>query len=289
MNIDCTYSAQVRTVDAMRNALEYLRNVQNKHMKPSGIIESTVYFNKGSEHGGLKVYIKVLEFFNQLKELKKLNKTCVYDNAIAVMSDTRLQAYLANLLRFEATLTKRKLNDLGICSTFIGFCKTYEQYRQSGRNFIESLFMTKTAPLFDSLSGITMNIFDDEKVKKILFTAYTKHDKKGRVNDALPRSLLTTFRNITRDGYLTTKESMSKPTFNRHIKMMTDAGISKAQLQNAFRERMHNNVVPLLQIINVDFGNQFPDWYVEPVSQYADNNVVSLQNRRISHSLKMAI
>ncbi|MBF4269555.1 hypothetical protein EAY71_22065, partial [Vibrio anguillarum] len=41
------------------------------------------------------------------------------------------------------------------------------------------------------------------------------------------------------------------------------AGFSKAQIQN-LQGQGKDNVIPLLQVINVDFDNQRPDWYVEP-------------------------
>ena len=57
---------------------------------------------------------------------------------------------------------------------------------------------------------------------------------------------------------------MSRETFRRHLADLMAVGLTKAQLQNLSGEA--SNVVPLIQVINIDFGQQHPDWYVEPVS-----------------------
>ncbi|MBF4365594.1 phage/plasmid replication protein, II/X family, partial [Vibrio anguillarum] len=59
-------------------------------------------------------------------------------------------------------------------------------------------------------------------------------------------------------------QSYSAPrTFYDHLNELLAAGFSKAQIQN-LQGQGKDNVIPLLQVINVDFDNQRPDWYVEP-------------------------
>ncbi|TEL41295.1 phage/plasmid replication protein, II/X family, partial [Pseudomonas aeruginosa] len=64
-------------------------------------------------------------------------------------------------------------------------------------------------------------------------------------------------------------DSMSRPTFYRHIKEICEAGLSKAALQKLHEADRANNVVPLLRFVQVDFSAQRPDWYVEPTVEAA--------------------
>ncbi|MCY1558098.1 phage/plasmid replication protein [compost metagenome] len=58
--------------------------------------------------------------------------------------------------------------------------------------------------------------------------------------------------------------SMSRATFYRHIAEIEACGLSKAMLQNLAQHDNVRNVVPVLQLIHIDFASQRPDWYVEP-------------------------
>ena len=85
------------------------------------------------------------------------------------------------------------------------------------------------------------------------------------------------------DGYEAVKDSYSvRASFYNHLNELLVVGFSKAQLQN-LQGHGKDNVVPLLQVIDVDFSNQRPDWYVEPkvghlASKYGFNthNVIRL-------------
>ncbi|HGJ5877246.1 MAG TPA: phage/plasmid replication protein, II/X family [Arsenophonus sp.] len=54
--------------------------------------------------------------------------------------------------------------------------------------------------------------------------------------------------------------------------LLTDIGISKSQLQNLTGDK--SNLIPLYKVINIDFSQQRPGWYVEPVSVFERQNNV---------------
>lgn len=64
------------------------------------------------------------------------------------------------------------------------------------------------------------------------------------------------------------RERFNKSRYYAMLKGLLDAGFSKAFLQNLHSESK-NNVVPMLRFVQVDLGQQFPDWYQTPVSRYA--------------------
>ncbi len=67
------------------------------------------------------------------------------------------------------------------------------------------------------------------------------------------------------DGYDSVLDTFSsRATFYRQLSLLLDAGFSKAQLQNLKGNGL-DNVVPLLQVIEIDFNNQRPSNWVEPI------------------------
>ncbi|MCV5341793.1 phage/plasmid replication protein, II/X family, partial [Escherichia coli] len=87
---------------------------------------------------------------------------------------------------------------------------------------------------------------------------------------------------MVNEGYLEVKRSFSvTKTFYNNFNLLLDAGFTKAQLQNLQGNGM-NKVVPLVDVITVDFSQQYPDWYVEPEfgaltrQLLANDNVVQL-------------
>ena len=289
MNIDCTYSGDLPSKNLGLPVIEYLSNVDNKQLKFSQGHDSSVYFNKGSEHGSLKVYLKALELENQLREFKRRNANNSFDEIIKIMSDDKLQKYAENKIRIEATLTKRKLKDLGIPSLYFQFIKYFDEQEKLGENVIQKLFMFKSAPLFESLRGGTVNVYNDDEVRDKLRAKHARVNKKGKTSFNAAMAAFRTYRNIAADGYNETKAEMVSRTFNMHVRMMMEAGISKAALQNLHKGRSTGNILPILNVINIDFGNQYPDWYQEPVSPFSDK-VVSIHGlSQRGQNLRLAV
>ncbi|MCV5871331.1 phage/plasmid replication protein, II/X family, partial [Escherichia coli] len=67
------------------------------------------------------------------------------------------------------------------------------------------------------------------------------------------------YRRLVNEGYLEVKRSFSvTKTFYNNFNLLLDAGFTKAQLQNLQGNGM-NKVVPLVDVITVDFSQQYPD------------------------------
>lgn len=285
MNIDCTYSVPLGNEHLALGVMQFLANVENRHMRVSQSLDSSTYWNKASEHGHLKAYLKWHELQNQISQLKRQNRDGRFDSVLKVIGDENLQSYAKDLLRLEAVLTKRKLKDIGVPTLYIDFCKYYRDLKLQRRNVIQELFMVKAAPLFEALEGSQMNVYSDDDVRDRLKASHGKQNvKTGKISYDAAMAAFRTYRLISSDGYLETRNAMSKATFNRHIKMICDSGISKAQLENLHYKKA--KVVPLVRLIELDFGKQLPEWYVEPKSQF--DNVIDIPDYRSTRaSLKL--
>jgi II/X family phage/plasmid replication protein len=50
--------------------------------------------------------------------------------------------------------------------------------------------------------------------------------------------------------------------------MICECGVSRAALQNMNGLDNGAKIIPFVRFIEVDFGAQFPDWYVPPPPKY---------------------
>ncbi|WP_446937200.1 phage/plasmid replication protein, II/X family, partial [Pseudomonas aeruginosa] len=144
-----------------------------------------------------------------------------------------------------------------------------QRLQKEGRCLIQECWQAVTADLFAAFEGIQMRVIDDEKVLAALTERHLKYDRKGKPNDSHARNLFRTYRSLKDYGWQETMDSMSRPTFYRHIKEICEAGLSKSALQKLHEADRANNVVPLLRFVQVDFSAQRPDWYVEPTVEAA--------------------
>ncbi|MDT4832925.1 plasmid replication protein [compost metagenome] len=204
---------------------------------------------------------------------------------LKVLQDPRLQEFAKLLLRMEATVMHRWLERRAIATNLWQLCDHQEALEKEDRCFIQECWSAVTAELFAAFEGMTMKRIDDDKVLAALIEKYTKVGKgrwteakadkatgaiiprvfiPGKKSDAYARNLFRTFRSIRDYGWEETMASMNRASFYNHVRDLQEVGVSKAFLQNLKEHDNVRNVVPVLQLIKVNFGTQRPDWYVEP-------------------------
>ena len=285
--IDATYSARVPTELQAKQVIAQLKNVSNKQMRTAvrNEHETTVYFSKNSRHCDRKAYLKEHEFKHQLNNLRSLQAKGdhSYDRVIDVMSDPQLINYTRNLVRFEASAHRRYLNALNIPQKLTDAIQYQKAYESTGKNLIADIWKKAFTPLLEALEGQRMNIFNDEEVHNQLKQAYFSITPKGNTSYAKADKLFRFYRLLVADGYNAVYQSFtSRATFSRQLNALLSIGFSKAQLQNLQGNGI-DNVVPLLQVINIDFLHQTPPTYVVPTAGhiskiygYGQDNLESL-------------
>ncbi|MGR5413062.1 phage/plasmid replication protein, II/X family [Vibrio astriarenae] len=270
--LDATYSARVQTESQCKQVIQQLKNVSHKQMRQAvrNEHETTVYFNrsKQSRHCERKVYLKGPEFNRQLSHLRSLQAKGdrAYDRVIDVMSDPKLINYARNLVRFEAGAHRRYLDAMGIPKNLFEAIKYQQQYEQEGKSLIQDIWHKAFTPLLETLAGQKMNIFNDEEVHNKLKQSYFRYTPKGNISYAKADKLFRFYRSLISDGYHAVYQTFSsRETFRRHLNDLLAIGFSKAQIQN-LKGSGKDNVIPLLQVIEIDFSKQRPTEYVEPMS-----------------------
>ena len=270
--IDVTFSARVANDHIANQVISFLRNVSNGQTKRtrSQDYESTVMWNEGSRHRTLVAYLKYHEMQAQLKRLqkKKSSHLSAYEkNALKVLSDPELQEFTFGLVRFEARLHNRFFESFGLPRKFVDLVKYQSVYSGGSFQLIVDLWKKSFKDLFEAFEGSEMNVYDDTKVYDALKSEFgTVSPKTGNVSYSKANRLFGFYRRLLNEGYDNVSSTMARNTFWRHLTDLTSVGLSKAQLMNLTAD---SNVVPFVKFINVDFSNQYPSWYREPVSLYA--------------------
>lgn len=269
LQLDATYSARLRDDNQVAQALDFMRNMSSRHIRKSQkqiVYKNTVYF--GSERGkrfARKVYGKSCEFQNQLEEqtkLAKANDKCA-QRVVKVMSDPALQAWTKGLLRFETGIKRYVLKELGIPTNLFQLIR----YQRENPTFLKDLWVKANSELFKALEGTAMKCTDPDSVFNHLCSVYAKRTALGRVSLTKARNLFTFYTNLEAHGFEVLKTRYSDTRFYANMADLIAAGYSKAFLQNLHIESK-NNVIPFIKLVEINFENQVPPDFKEPVSTF---------------------
>jgi len=269
LQLDATYSARLRDDNQVAQALDFMRNMSSRHIRKSQkqiVYKNTVYF--GSERGkrfARKVYGKSCEFQNQLDEqirLASANDKCA-QRVVKVMSDPALQSWTKGLLRFETGIKRYVLKELGIPTNLFQLIR----YQRENPTFLKDLWVKANSELFKALEGTAMKCTDPDSVFNHLCSVYAKRTALGRVSLTKARNLFSFYTNLEAHGFEVLKTRYSDTRFYANMADLIAAGYSKAFLQNLHIESK-NNVIPFIKLVEINFENQVPPDFKEPVSTF---------------------
>lgn len=260
--IDCTFSAHLKTESDSRNVIHALRNISNGQTRGSkSAFDTTAYFGKGSRHKRLKAYLKHFELQDQIKKAQaKYDKTKnqVTKKQLDAMKAPEVQEFATNALRLEVSVMPRMLKRLGIPTNLWAF----ETYSNSFDGcLIQQLWQQSWSDIFKTFEGATMRTYSDSEIHDNLKQHFKTETKKGFSYSKGDR-LFRFFRMVKHEGWDEVKATTPEKTFYRNIKELTEV-VPKAYLQNL--QATASNVVPLIRFVNVDFSKQHPSNWVEPM------------------------
>lgn len=260
--IDCTFSAHLKTESDSRNVIHALRNISNGQTRGAkSAFDTTAYFGKGSRHKRLKAYLKQFELQDQINKAQaKYDKTKsqVYKNQLEAMKAPEVQEFAKNALRLEASVMPRMLKRLGIPTNLWAF----ETYSNSFDGcLIQQLWKQSWQDIFKTFEGATMRTYSDTEIQENLRQHFKTETKNGFSFSKADR-LFRFFRIVKHEGWEEVKDSTPKATFYDNIKLLTEV-VPKAYLQNL--QATASNVVPLIRFVNVDFEKQHPENWQEPM------------------------
>lgn len=284
-SIDITYSSRYLPIgspkeqDLGHELINFLRPVSAGKLKASSVYyQTSVYWNKESDLGGVKAYLKHDEFMTQLKEAKSLKRlgSPTADRLLEVMQDERLQSWASYLLRLEVTVKKDWLRRHNLPFNVFELIKLQKATAKDGRCFLREIWAERTAPLFAACEGMTMKIIDDDTVEREIKRVHVRYTRTGKISYSHANTLMDFYRSVKDYGYELTKKRYAvsdsgKRLFRMRLAHLSEVGISKAYLQSFGLNTKPSNVVPVLRFINIDFSSQHPDWYEPPVSRFSSS------------------
>lgn len=260
--IDITYSTRAKDNSQCRAFINALHNVSFGQTKSRTGYDGTAYFGKKSSRlKKIKVYSKWFEVQEIIKKNLKRQDGEILNEVYTVS----LLDFTVGLIRWEVSLYHRYFERLGISTLLLDMIKE----RTFTPEKLQNYWKIGTLDLFKSLKGQTMKTLNTTEIKDALRCKFSKTSlKTGKVSTVLADSAFRTYNDIQRDGYLITSESMSRANFHRHIKMLTDCGLSRAALQNMNGLNDGAQIIPFVRFIEVNFCAQFPENYVEPAPKH---------------------
>jgi II/X family phage/plasmid replication protein len=248
-NIDLTFFSRADTNVEATQFINALSNVSFGQTKSRTGYNGTAYFGqKNSRLKKIKVYAKYAETVEILKKNPKSSDVI----------DDGLLDWSSGMIRWEVTLTSRYFERSGIKCDFLNLFESNSLIKDKQ---IE-LWCNATADLFKSLDGKEMKVMNDKEVKELLRAKFSKIGKTGKVSYVAADSVFTTYRLLQIDGWEVTKSTLSNDKFYRHVRMLTEVGLSRIHLQN-LKGMEKSNVIPFIRFIGVDFGAQLPEGVTE--------------------------
>lgn len=268
VNLDVTYSARLKDDDQVIKVLDFLRKVSSGSLRKSKLVYgSTVYWGSpNSKRLARKAYCKSIEFMRQLEKLKKqaAKGEAFASRVIKIMDDPKLIQFMSGLLRLETRFKPVWLTEHNIPLNVFQLIK----YQHAHPNFLTEIWQLANKPLFEALEGHTMKALDHDTVFSKICSQFDTFTKSGRLSQTKSRNIFNFFCALEMHGADVLKKKYSQAQYYRYIQDLRSCGFSKAYLQNLDSESK-NNVIPFIQLVNIDFQNQVPDWYVEPISRFA--------------------
>lgn len=268
---DITLPMQTSTRHMAEKVREHLRfcdwgRYRNLLVRNEKLEYNTIYFGSpNTKVGGFKIYCKGVELDGVIKDLeKKAKKGCIsslYKLNNVYTDDVR--NFADSSLRLEVTVKKRMIKEQSLPTNLWEFLR----YQFENQGIYEHLFTYKTHHFFDALKGLSMDT-DDTRLYELLIDKLTTITATGRTSTAKAESAYSFYKRIKDDGFYVTKNRMNIRTFQRNVKALVDAGVSRSYLQNLAKESKSTNV---LEIIRFDMNGSLPITYTPPQTPFIRN------------------
>jgi II/X family phage/plasmid replication protein len=264
--IDINYSVDYGNEHIGGQVINFLSNVSDGQVRATRNINSeTCYWNKSSKIDGKQVnfgqlverkaYCKYPELLYYVKKVQQMNlPKDVIQNIVKINTGSKLLDYAKTKLRWEAKIKAKYLKNQHGTNLVADIIQIQKEYKRAGKSLTIELFDYAFKRIFKAIGDNKMIIKDYKNIKIKLAD---KGFKTREVNEAVKMYGLFTY-----FGWHEAKTMYSKPSFYRHLKILTSV-ISKAQLQN-LNSQYDGNVIPMMNFVELNFDNQYPDWYKEP-------------------------
>lgn len=252
VQIDVTYASRAKNDKEAKRFINALGKVSSGQTKSQTGYDGTAYFGKkNSRLKKVKVYAKHPEVLATIKKNGKKKDVFEYSE--------QLLEFSKGMIRWELSLYHRYFKRAGIP------CELSEIIYQDcffSPQMLRAFWRNGLSQLFKALEGQEMKVVDNNAVLEALRAKFSKISAKtGKVSTIAPDGAFRTYRDICRDGWKNVRDLLPIRTFNHHVKMLCECGLSRAALQNMNGLDDGSKIVSFAEFMQVDFDAQYPDWY----------------------------
>lgn len=244
--VDVTYHSWCKTENEALQFVNALQNVSNGQTRARTGFAGTAYFGKSNSRiKKIKVYVKLLEVINALAKLKRKG-----DKRAEQIYTDELLDWAKGMVRWEASLKTRWFERRNISNNLFELCKVFDAQR---------FWKESTRDIFQALEGKEMRIIKDENIERQLKEKFpTINARTSKITYGQANSAYRVYRSIKTEGWIETKRTTGKGTFERAVIMLHDCGISRTVLQNLQGDGLKCEVIPFIRYVEINFGEQFP-------------------------------
>ena len=266
--LDSTYSVKLEHERYIQPCLRFLSNISNGQRRSDSDkrdFYNTVYWGgKTSREGGAKAYGKHCEVMKEVTDLNRsLLRGCSQAKRKLSVFTPDLLDWSANLLRFESSTKKRKLEKLGLPTNLWQFI----EHQQKNKRVLTVLWRMWFDPILKAIEGnVDMENFDDAKIFELCREKLTTVTASGRTSQTKANNAFNFYQLLKSNGWADIKTRYSANAFNTAVRSLTQLGIPKALLQNLHEQQTKS--VPMVDLIKFDFNNQYPADYQPIISEH---------------------
>lgn len=270
LHIDCTFSSRLPNQNLVQPVLDFLANCGSGHRKARHVKYAN-YVTWGNDKASIraKAYGKFEEVKNQMAKMQSLANKGDARSKSVYFAMNKAFAFAESLVRFEARITKTYLSKNGYPTNLWDLIN----YQKANPTLIKSLWDIAFNPVFNTLKGEHMAFKNDFDIEQLLREKLKTITSTGRISYTKANNAMAFYRTIRDKGFKQLHQEMqngilAERTFYHNIKLLTDCGISRSHLQN-LHESDKAKIVPFVRMVEINFNEQTPADFIEPVSKYA--------------------
>lgn len=263
--IDTTFSARLPSENMVLPAIRFLSSVSNgqrrNDTKKRDFINTTYFGGATSRLVRSKVYGKMNEVKHTIQTLqKKADRGCNASIVALQIYTPELLEYASGLMRFEHSVMARKLERMGLPTNLWQLI----EYQHQNPDLLQKLWLDGFKPILKALEGEVMENADDKEVQNLCREKLQTVTASGKVSLTVANNAFNFYQLLKMNGFEAVKERYSSSQFHKLVKCLVDVGIPKALLQNLGKGA--GRVIPMVDIVKIDFYQQAPIGYVPPNS-----------------------
>lgn len=273
-HIDVTFSSRLPSEKYVKDFISACKNISAGQRKARFSAHTdTAYWGSGeSRLIRLKGYNKQKEYREQLEKYSKdAKKGDIHALSIVnIMSEPRLMKWSEGLLRWEASILHRYMERQGVSTNLFDLVKIQRSELLKGVCILTDWWKAATKDIFQAFEGKTMRTNDLDSIFNRIRFVHQGLTRYGNVSYTKANGICDFYLALQREPIENLKQRYGKHFYTKFRDLLACGVGTPAELKNLKAVADDpTNLIPIFKLVEVDFSQQRPDWYQEPVSYFS--------------------